>query len=205
YTTIWGFGSEPSTANKRVEINAQAGTVRGTGAVESVSDLKDLAEYFESKDGSKIESGYLVTLDGDKIRKAQKGEKVLGVISETAGVVMGGAAFYWNDRYLRNEFGGIIYETVTEDGHEYKIPKENPAYDPESEYVPREERDEWHVVGLIGQVYVRVDNTVRAGDLIVPDGGIGTKSEDGTGFQVMRITKEYDSKKGYGMALVFIR
>ncbi|MPQ25702.1 hypothetical protein GA512_11765 [Bacillus paralicheniformis] len=42
----------------------------------------------------------MITLDGDKIRKAAKGEKVLGVISETAGVIMGGAAFYWNDRYF---------------------------------------------------------------------------------------------------------
>ncbi|MDR4959578.1 peptidase G2 autoproteolytic cleavage domain-containing protein [Bacillus sonorensis] len=204
YTTIWGFGSEPSTANKRVEINAQAGSVRGIGAVESVSDLKDLAEYFESKDGSKIESGYLVTLDGDKIRKAQKGERVLGVISETAGVIMGGAAFYWNDRYLRNDFGGLIYETVTVDGEKYVVPKENPNYDPDLEYVPREERDEWHIVGLIGQVFVRVDDTVQVGDYIVPNDGIGTKSEDGSGLFVMRMHKEYDADKGYGVALVFI-
>ncbi|QHZ47008.1 peptidase G2 autoproteolytic cleavage domain-containing protein [Bacillus sp. NSP9.1] len=204
YTTVWGYGSEPSAANKRAEINAKAGTVRGTGAVESVSDLKDLAEYFESKDGRKIESGYLVTLDGDKIRKAEKGDKVLGVISETAGVIMGGAAFYWNDRYLRNEFGGIIYETINENGREIKVPKENPNYNPDLEYIPREERDEWHVVGLVGQVYVRIDETVQAGDRIVPSGGIGTKSEDGPGFYVMRIKQPYSLQKGYGVAQVFM-
>ena len=37
-----------------------------------------------------------------------------GIISETAGVVLGGAGFYWNDRFLRNEFGGMIYETIIE-------------------------------------------------------------------------------------------
>ncbi|MDA1478271.1 peptidase G2 autoproteolytic cleavage domain-containing protein [Bacillus changyiensis] len=204
YTTVWGFGSEPSTANKRVEVNAETGSVRGTGAVQSVSDLKDLAEYFESKDGNKIESSYLVTLDGDKIRKAQKGDKILGVISETAGIIMGGAAFYWNDRYLRNEFGGLIYETIIEDGREYKIPKENPDYDPKIEYTPREERDEWHVVGLIGQVFVRIDETVKNGDFIVPNDGIGTKSFDGTGLYVMRIHKDFNKDQGYGLAKVFI-
>ncbi|MEC1053583.1 peptidase G2 autoproteolytic cleavage domain-containing protein, partial [Bacillus paralicheniformis] len=134
YTVALGYGTgSPSASNKKVEINAKAGNVLGTGRIESVSDLKDLAEYFESKDGSKIDSGYLVTLDGDKIRKAEKGEKVLGVISETAGVIMGGAAFYWNDRYLRNEFGGIIYEEIDvesedKDGnvviHKELVPKE---------------------------------------------------------------------------------
>ncbi|MED2945293.1 peptidase G2 autoproteolytic cleavage domain-containing protein [Bacillus swezeyi] len=204
YTTVWGYGGEPSTANKRAEINAKTGTVRGTGAVESVSDFKDLAEYFESKDGRKIDSGYLVTLDGDKIRKAEKGDKVLGVISETAGVIMGGAAFYWNDRYLRNEFGGIIYETINDNGREIKVPKDNPNYNPDLEYIPREERDEWHVVGLVGQVYVRIDEIVQEGDRIVPSGGIGTKSEDDTGFYVMRIKQPYSLQKGYGVAQVFM-
>ncbi|MCY8438030.1 peptidase G2 [Bacillus haynesii] len=214
YTVALGYGTgSPSASNKKVEINAKAGNVLGTGRIESVSDLKDLAEYFESKDGSKINSGYLVTLDGDKIRKAEKGEKVLGVISETAGVIMGGAAFYWNDRYLRNEFGGIIYEEIDvesedKDGNvviqKELIPKETPYYNPDVEYIPREERDEWHVVGLVGQVYVRIDDTVQAGDSIVPSGGIGTKSEDGTGFYVMRIKQPYSHQKGYGVALVFM-
>lgn len=172
--------------------------------MESVSDFKDLAEYFESKDGRKIESGFLVTLDGDKIRKAEKGDKVLGVISETAGVIMGGAAFYWNDRYLRNEFGGIIYETINDNGRAIIVPMENPNYNPDLEYIPREKRDEWHVVGLVGQVFVRIDETVQVGDYIVPADGIGTKSEDGTGFYVMRINRSYSAEKGYGVALVFM-
>ncbi|WP_340033086.1 peptidase G2 autoproteolytic cleavage domain-containing protein [Bacillus sp. FSL K6-0138] len=206
YSLAGGYGSgTPSEENIKWKIGSTNGNIQGVGRVESVSDFKDLAEYFESKDGRKIESGYLVTLDGDKIRKAEKGDRVLGVISETAGVVMGGAAFYWNDRYLRNEFGGMIYETIIDDsGRKLKIPKENPNYNPDLEYIPREERDEWHVVGLIGQVYVRIDETVQAGDRIVPAGGMGTKSEDGAGFYVMRIKQPYSLQKGYGLAQIFI-
>ncbi|KKB75353.1 MULTISPECIES: peptidase G2 autoproteolytic cleavage domain-containing protein [Bacillus] len=206
YSVGGGYGNgSPSKDNIKWKIGSTNGNIQGVGRVESVSDFKDLAEYFESKDGRKIESGYLVTLDGDKIRKAEKGDRVLGVISETAGVVMGGAAFYWNDRYLRNEFGGMIYETIIDDsGRKLKIPKENPNYIPDLEYIPREERDEWHVVGLIGQVYVRIDETIQAGDRIVPVGGIGTKSEDGAGFYVMRIKQPYSLQKGYGLAQIFI-
>lgn len=28
------------------------------------------------------------------------------------GVVLGSVEFYWNDRYLRNDFGGLIYEEI---------------------------------------------------------------------------------------------
>ena len=49
--------------------------IRGTGRVESVSDFKDFAEYFESADGKKIDSSYLVALEGEKIRKAEKGTR----------------------------------------------------------------------------------------------------------------------------------
>ncbi|MGG1238498.1 peptidase G2 autoproteolytic cleavage domain-containing protein [Bacillus sonorensis] len=205
YSVVGGYGTgSPSKNNIKWKIDSTGGHIRGVGRVESVSDFKDLAEYFESKDGRKIESGFLVTLDGDKIRKAEKGDKVLGVISETAGVIMGGAAFYWNDRYLRNEFGGIIYETINDNGREIIVPMENPNYNPDLEYIPREERDEWHVVGLVGQVFVRIDETVQVGDYIVPADGIGTKSEDGTGFYVMRIKWPYSAEKGYGVALVFM-
>ncbi|MFZ7753593.1 peptidase G2 autoproteolytic cleavage domain-containing protein [Bacillus velezensis] len=47
-------------------------------------NLKDLAEYFESADGSKIEASYLVALEGDKIRKAHVGDKILGVVSKNS-------------------------------------------------------------------------------------------------------------------------
>jgi hypothetical protein len=39
--------------------------------------------------------------------------------------------------------------------------KLNPNYNPEQEYVPREKRDEWILVGLLGQVPVRSDQTVN--------------------------------------------
>lgn len=82
--------AKASEANKKIELSAEYGTVRATGAVESVSNLQDFAEYFESVDGKKIDASYLVALEGDKIRKADRGDKILGVVSKTAGLVLGG-------------------------------------------------------------------------------------------------------------------
>lgn len=206
YSIALGHGEgAASESNKKIEFDALNGTVRSKGAIESVSDLKDLAEYFESVDGKSIDAGYLVTLEGDRIRKALQGDDILGVISKTAGVVLGGAAFDWTDRYLRDEFGGLVYQTIKRDGKDIPVPVENPDYNPEIEYVSRENRPEWHIVGLIGQVYVRIDETVQAGDKIKAKYGKGTKSEDGTGLKVMRIKQPYTKEKGYGVALVFMR
>lgn len=215
YTIRGGYGTgKASTANTKWEIDSQNGNILGVGRVESASNFKDYAEYFESADGRKIESGYLVTLEGDKIRKALKGDEILGVISETAGVVLGSAEFYWNDKYVRNDFGGLVYEETEveytdKDGNrktEMKsLPKPNPDYNPELDYTSRQERDEWHIVGLIGQIHVRIDDTVQAGDKIIAKNGKGSKSEDNTGLTVMKIKQPYDSNKGYGVAIAFIR
>ncbi|MGD7032800.1 peptidase G2 autoproteolytic cleavage domain-containing protein [Bacillus velezensis] len=207
YTVVGGYGSgEASAGNIKWKIDSMNGNIQGVGRVESVSDFKDVAEYFESLDGQRIDSGLMVTLEGDKIRKAQPGDSVDGIISETAGVVLGGAGFYWNDRFLRNEFGGMIYETIIENGRELTVPKENPNYDPTLEYIPRDERMEWHIVGLIGQIHVRIDDTVRVGDRVTAGAdGIATKTADNDGFKVMRIETAYDSEKGYGVAVIFMR
>jgi hypothetical protein len=45
--------------------------------------------------------------------------------------------------------------THDEKGRLFQHPKENPDYDPSIKYVPREDRDEWHVIGMLGQVPVR--------------------------------------------------
>lgn len=205
YSVRGGYGTgSASTKNTRWELDSSGGHIRGTGRVESVSDFKDFAEYFESADGKKIDSSYLVALEGEKIRKAEKGDKILGVVSETAGLVLGGAAFYWNDQYVRNEFGGTVYETVFRGGEEIRIPKLNPDYDPSLEYVPRDSRDEWHVIGLIGQVFVRIDETVNVGDSVSAIGGIATKAESGGYGTVMRIKSPYNAEKGFGVAQMIV-
>ncbi|WP_412094900.1 peptidase G2 autoproteolytic cleavage domain-containing protein [Bacillus atrophaeus] len=205
YALVMGHGEgSPSEANKKIELNAKDGTIRSTGPIESVSNLKDLAEYFESADGKKIEASYLVALEGDKIRKADKGDKILGVVSKTAGLVLGGAAFYWNDRYLRDEFGGIVTREIYDDGEIISVPAENPNYDPTMEYTPREEREEWHVIGLLGQVFVKIDETVEVGGSVSAVNGIATKATEAGYGTVMAITTPYDSTKGYGVAQMIV-
>ena len=123
----------------------------------------DYAEYFEWSDSNpdaEDRRGISVVLDGDKIREAQPGEDPIGVVSGNPSVVGDAAWNKWSGKYLRDEFGTYIqedYETIDDDGNTViqQRRKLNPAYDPDVEYVSREQRPEWDCVGLMGKLRIR--------------------------------------------------
>lgn len=213
-----GYGADgpPSESNTKLDISTFTGTIKTAGQVQSGQNLGDYAEYFESQSGMSIPSGTIVTLDGRFVRKAQINDTPVGVISETAGIILGDQMFHHKDKYLKNEFGGVITETVKkewqdDDGNWYsetvEMPVKNPDFDERDEenYLSRAERPEWNVVGLVGQVYTRIDSTVKPNDYIKPSKGIGTKDNNNGFYRVLEITTPYDSEKGYGVAVVLIK
>ena len=170
---------------------------RGDGVSQNRSgtfEAADYAEYFESKDGSKIAVGTTVKLDGDKIVACSEGDIPLGVVRPLASSIVGNASWStWQGKYLMDDYGSPIMEeyTVTQwidgksddgvndndiqyqtdkipddvtvpddatvtseekDGSKLMRKKLNPDYDKSAEYEPRENRDEWHIVGLLGQI-----------------------------------------------------
>lgn len=86
-------------------------------------------------------------------------------------------------------------------------PIENPDYDPTIENVPRSQRpEEWTCVGLLGQVHVRVDQSVLVGGYVAGGAdGVGTASAEGTNMRCMEIRRPYDDDKGYAVAFCLIR
>jgi hypothetical protein len=114
----------------------------------------DYAEYFEWSDGNTSNEdrrGYSVVLDGDKIRHATDSDaatSIIGVISGNPSVVGDTDIGRWKQKYRRDDFGSYILD---EDGHRIL----NPDYDEEQEYVSREDRNEWDVVGLMGKLRIR--------------------------------------------------
>ncbi|MGL5752384.1 MAG: peptidase G2 autoproteolytic cleavage domain-containing protein, partial [Paraclostridium sp.] len=146
----------------------------------------DYGEMFETYDGKKIEPGYFVTFeDGKKIRKANANDKyILGIISETAGIIANNNDLNWKNRYLKDEWGKTIYD---EAGNMIL----NPEYDNSKFYISRMEREEWAVVGLLGQLLVRDDGTCKVnGYCKVGEEGIATHSDIG-----YRIIERVDNNK----------
>ena len=123
--------------------------------------------------------------------------------------------FHHKDKYLKDEFGVRLTEEmeseiVKDNGEVIKEMREIPILNPEweekdEEYQSRAERPEWNVVGLMGQIFTRIDDTVSVNDYIKPTKGIGTKDNNNGFYRVLEITTPYDSEKGYGVAVVLVK
>lgn len=216
YIFAMGYGlGGASRSNNAIEMKSTTGNIKAKGKITAGPETGDYAEYFESQSGQSIPNGYLVTLDGRFIRKAQINDEPIGIISGTAGVILGDSIFHHKNRNLKDEFGVEITEIVKKEwqddegnwySEEVEMPVQNPDFaDNDEEYIPRSERPEWNVVGLMGQIYTRIDSTVSANDYIKPDKGIGTKDNNNGFYRVLEITTPYDSDKGYGVAVVLVK
>ncbi|WP_191835938.1 peptidase G2 autoproteolytic cleavage domain-containing protein [Mammaliicoccus sciuri] len=216
YHLLLGYGLNGAAyANTTIDMSSTSGNIKTKGTVSSGQNFGDYAEYFESQSGQAIPNGTIVTLDGRYIRKAQIGDKPIGVISGTAGVILGDQMFHHKDKFLKDEFGVTLTEWQTkewqdDEGNKYseevEVPIPNPDYvEFEDEYIPRSERPEWNVVGLVGQVFTRFKGELKPNDYIKSDNGVGVRDNVNGHYRVLEITTPYDSEKGYGVAVVLVK
>lgn len=200
---IVGKGSKDSQRSNAYSLSSAgngwfAGTVSSAGA--------DYAEFFEWKDGNpnaEPRIGMVVTLDGDKIRIANADDDILGIVTGTAMVLGDNAEYEWKYKYLKDDYGRIIYGEPVEEFVEYfdyetgqvvkessgfvRYPKLSPEYDPSQEYVSREKRKEWDPIGIIGKLHANDDGTCVAGGYAkVGANGILTRSAEKTNIRMMR-------------------
>lgn len=216
YTVAMGYGTGgPSTENTGIEFRPISGNAYFKGKITSGNSTGDYAEYFESQSGQEIPNGYLVTLDGRYVRKANSNDIPIGVVSGTAGVILGDQMFHHKEKFLKDEFGVTLTEWSTKEwqddegntySEEVELPIPNPDWkEADGEYLDRSQREEWVVCGLMGQIFTRIDSTVQANDYIKPNKGIGTKDNVNGFYRVLEITTPYNSEKGYGVAVVLIK
>jgi len=189
-TDIYTAGNASSLVQMRV---TQWGDVGCRGSFSGGQTLNDYAEYFEWSDGNlnnEDRIGVTVVLDDGKVRpstESDSAQSIIGVVSATAGVVLGSSPFEWSGKYERDEFGRIkTYQETwvnwsdAEGNHNYKegevpdgvvVPQDaerrvytkevlSSSYDETAEYISREHRSEWACIGLTGQVHVKRGQTV---------------------------------------------
>ena len=182
----------------------------------------DYQEYFESFTDGPLTLGATVVLDGDTVREydgaTDTPDQIIGVVRPEAdnknSAVVGNTAWnHWTDKYLTDDWGVYLRETLTsvewfdkngkkrsfyendpracvqallaEAPHDaVRIPvdarKLNPAYVPtwkdlrdedgsvrqekweaDVDYKPRADRDEWILVGLLGQIQIKAGQEVN--------------------------------------------
>lgn len=112
----------------------------------------DYAEFFEWSDGNPTgedRRGISVVLVGEKIRPAQTGETPIGVISSAPALIGDTDLGEWPGKYLRDGFGRPTGTLA-------------PDFDPNQTYIPRKERPEWAMVGLLGKLTLRAGQPTDA-------------------------------------------
>ena len=113
-------GTSPATAfvigNGTPDSRSNAFRVTYEGKTYAKSNYNttgaDYAEYFEWLDGNpnaEDRRGYFVTLDGEKIKLANKDDYILGIISGQPSVI-GNSDEEWMGRYIMDDFGAFITE-----------------------------------------------------------------------------------------------
>lgn len=207
--------ADASTANRTIHLYGTNGNIQIAGSMTSSHTFSDFAEMFPNATGVALPLGTIVTEQGGAVRPAGPGDEVAGVVTGTAVITAGDTPFVWQGRYLADEWGQPIMETISDPDHEGDGPaplietrKENPAWNPDAPQVPRSERPaEWTRVGLLGQVLTRVAEDVAPGDRLSAVDGIGVRSAELTGLRCMNITQPFDPAKGYavGRCLVNVR
>lgn len=161
------------TQNSAMQVDF-SGNVYAGGAYKT--NGADYAEYFEWLDGNvdnQDRIGLFVTLDGDKIKLANKDDYILGVISANPSIVGNSAELDWHDKYKTDVYGRLIYD-------ESYNPIVSENYNDTLEYVPRGARKEYSKVGLLGQLVVQDDGTCKVnGYCAASANGVATKSDSG--------------------------
>ena len=161
-------------------------------------------EWLDGNPDDEDRRGFYVTMDIDpnenkmKIRKATSADKIFGIISANASIIGNDYADTWQNMWLTDVYGKTLTHMVhheaelDEEGNilqpacDVEEPITNPDYDPDQEYIPRLERPEWDVVGMLGQIVVNDDGTCLVGQRCVcNDEGIATLSDTDTGNLVL--------------------
>lgn len=199
-----GKGTSNTARSNAFDVKSNGNILVGGKSVHSGADYAEFFEWTDGNPNAEDRIGLVVALDGEKVRPAMPCDDVLGIVSGTAAVLGDSAAMYWKDKYLTDEFGRTICDMVEEfielpDPETGEMVKEstglmpqprlNPNFDPDSTYIPREERKEWDQIGMMGKLYVRDDGTLAAGDYGCPgENGVLTKSGSKTNIRVMKRT-----------------
>ncbi len=117
----------------------------------------DYAEFFEWADGNPDHAdrrGLSVVLEGAKIRPARPTETPIGVVSATPAMVGEADLEEWPGTYQRDTFGARLFDTLPDGSRAARI---SPDFDPDQTYVPRSQRPEWAMVGLLGKLVLCAD------------------------------------------------
>lgn len=203
---IVGNGTAETETGAGDMVMSNAFRVTESGKVyaqnQTLSSGAGVAEMYEWKDGNpdnEDRRGLFITLDGDKIRVATpQDDYILGAVDPFPFVVGDVQSEGWKNKYLTDIFGEKLTEIVDvaekkDEKGKVIIPAHkaeryivNPEYNPEMEYVSRDERQEFAAITSKGKVVMIDDGSCKVNSYCtVGEGGIATASKDNYAVRVL--------------------
>lgn len=189
---VVGVGTSSSKTKNGFRVGMDSSCYGAAAFKSSGADYAEYEEWLDGNPDNEDRRGLFVTYEGDKIRLANaEDDYIAGIVSAAPSVVGDVQSEEWQGRFLKDVFGAMVTETVEieevvdEDGNVIPAHTEtrfviNPDYDPTREYVSREYRQEWDMVGYVGKLVVVDDGTCQVNGYCKPaDGGIATASDKG--------------------------
>jgi len=199
FTLMQGFASTDLEFNFRGDGNAFAdGSFTGGGA--------DYAEMFEWDDGNSDNEdrrGYSVVLtNGNKIRKATSDDTaadIIGVVSANPTVLGDSAWNMWDEKYLKDDFGGYVLEsyTITEwtEPAVYEDVQIEAVLDEEGNEIQKARTEQRKVSDKVEHSY---ETDKIPSDLTVPkDAVVSDKDDNGNEYKRRKLNSDYDDTKTY--------
>lgn len=143
--------------------------VDGTGSVYNdtgtYSNPADYADMFEWEDGNTDGADRIgitvVMTDSGKIRPSRDGDKayaVFGAVTGTACMVGNSAWSHWHGKYLKDDYGRMVYSQF----ESKSVPVLNPDYDSSLDYIPRAHRSEWAPIGMVGRIHIKTGQATNS-------------------------------------------
>jgi len=113
YSMILGNNA---TRKVRIEFGSIASSINLTGPGSLNLSGADYGEYFEWEDGNvnnEYRVGYFVNISNGKIKLSNSTETI-GIVSDTTAFIGDSNEDYWNNIYLKDEWGNVIKEKYEE-------------------------------------------------------------------------------------------
>lgn len=156
---------------------------RSPGRWPTPADYAEYFEWEDGNPDNEDRAGLAVKLINNKIILAtENSSDIIGIVSARPAIIGDSAWSHWTDKYLKDNLGREIMEdyqviqwnnengdivaydadripegTIVPENHWFVTQQRqvlNPNFDPNVEYIPREDRKEWSPVGLLGKLRV---------------------------------------------------
>lgn len=154
-------------------VKAEDGVVHSKSTTISGVDYAEyICPWWDNNINAEDRVGYFVSLSDGKLKFGDSNSTIIGITSETYGVLGTGQPWgQWHDKYVKDNLGRIKLD-------ENRHPVISSEFDETKTYIDRENRPEWTPVGILGQLYVYDDGTCLPGQWCkCTDGGIATYTE----------------------------